>query len=477
LGRPAYILPPQAIRTHPVSGPTPDTPEARAPIESHAQLIGYFEQGCKPRESWRIGTEHEKFPFLTDTLEPVPYDGPRSIRALLECLRDRFGWDGVYEDGNIIALTDPKGLGNISLEPGGQFELSGAPLETVHDTCEEVHEHLTQVREVGDRLGIGFLGLGASPLWSRAETPVMPKGRYGIMAPYMDKVGTLGRDMMFRTCTVQVNLDFASEADMVRKLRVSLALQPVATALFANSPFLEGKPNGFLSYRSEVWRHTDNARSGMLPFVFEKGFGFERYAEYALDVPMYFVIRDGRFINTAGESFRSFLEGRLPQLPGEKPVLKDWSDHLTTIFPEVRLKKYLEMRGCDSGPWRRLCALPALFAGLLYDQASLDAAWDLVKDWTAAERQALRDAVPRQGLKAMIRGRTVQDLARDMLGLSRAGLTARGRHGCKGRSEAAFLDVLDETAATGKTAAENLLALYHGSWNGRIDRVFRDFAY
>ena len=460
-----------------MSGPTPDTLEARAPIETKAQLIGYIASGSKPRQDWRIGTEHEKFPFLTDTLAPVPYEGPRSIRALLEGLRDRFGWAGVYEDGNIIALSDSQGLGNVSLEPGGQFELSGAPLKTVHDTCEEVHDHLDQVREIGDALGIGFLGLGASPVWTRAETPVMPKGRYKIMAPYMDKVGKYGRDMMFRTCTVQVNLDFGSEADMVKKLRVSLALQPVATALFANSPFLEGKPNGFLSFRSEVWRDTDNARAGMLPFVFEDGFGFEQYVDYALDVPMYFVIRDGKFINTAGESFRDFLAGKLPQLPGEKPVLKDWSDHITTIFPEVRLKKYLEMRGCDSGPWRRLCALPALFVGLLYDQQSLDAAWDLVKGWTAEDRQSLRDAVPRQGLKAMIRGRTVQAVAKDVLKLSRAGLTARGAHGCKGKTEAAFLDVLDETAATGKTAAENLLDLYRGSWNGNIERVFRDFAY
>ncbi|MGH6855792.1 MAG: glutamate--cysteine ligase [Aestuariivirga sp.] len=460
-----------------MSGPAPDTLAARAPIENKSQLIDFLSAGSKPRESWRIGTEHEKFPFLTDTLAPVPYDGQRSIRALLEGLRDRFGWRGVHEGGNIIALADPRGLGSISLEPGGQFELSGAPLKTVHATCQEVHEHLDQVREVGDTLGIGFLGLGASPVWTRAETPMMPKGRYNIMAPYMDKTGKYGRDMMFRTCTVQVNLDFGSEADMVRKLRVSVALQPMATALFANSPFLEGKPNGFLSFRSEVWRDTDNARAGMLPFVFEAGMGFERYVDYALDVPMYFVMRDGRFIDTAGESFRKFLDGKLPQLPGQKPVLKDWSDHLTTIFPEVRLKTYLEMRGCDSGPSRRLCAMPALFTGLLYNQSSLDAAWDMVKDWTQAERQQLRDAVPRLGLKAMIRGRTVQEVAKEVLALSRAGLVARNEQGCKGKTEAAFLDVLDETVATGKTAAENLLALYHTSWNGNIERVFRDFAY
>ena len=460
-----------------MSGPTPDTPKARTPLETRAQLIEEIASGCKPREDWRIGTEHEKFPFLTDTLEPVPYDGERSIRAMLEGLRDRFGWTGVYEGDNIIALSDPDYLGNVSLEPGGQFELSGAPLKTIHETCEEVHEHLAEVREIGDRLGIGFLGLGASPLWTRAETPVMPKGRYGIMAPYMDKVGTYGRDMMFRTCTVQVNLDFASEADMVKKLRVSLALQPIATALFANSPFLEGKPNGFLSFRSQAWRDTDNARAGMLPFVFEDGMSFERYVDYALDVPMYFVMRDGKYINTAGESFRAFLDGKLPQLPGQKPVVKDWADHLTTIFPEVRLKKYLEMRGADSGPWRTLCALPALWVGLLYEQNALDAAWDLVKDWTAEERQALRDEVPRLGLKAMIRGRTVQDIARDVLALARSGLDNRDEHGCKGRSETAFLDVLDEITASGKTPAEELLELYHTSWDGNIERVFRDFAY
>ncbi len=471
------MLSPEAARIDQVSGPTPDTTEARAPIESKSQLTGYLASGSKPKDQWRIGTEHEKFPFLTDTLAPVPYDGPRSIRALLEGLRDRFGWQGVYEGGNIIALADPQGLGNVSLEPGGQFELSGAPLATVHDTCEEVHEHLVQVREVGDALGIGFLGLGASPIWSRAETPVMPKGRYNIMAPYMDKVGKFGRDMMFRTCTVQVNLDFASEADMVKKLRVSLALQPVATALFANSPFLDGKPNGFVSFRSEVWRDTDNARAGMLPFVFEPGMGFERYVDYALDVPMYFVIRDGRFIDTAGESFRAFLQGKLPQLPGQKPVMKDWSDHLTTIFPEVRLKNYLEMRGADSGPWRRLCALPALWVGLLYEQGPLDAAWDMVKDWTAEERQSLRDAVPRQGLKAKLRRRTVQDIAKDVLKLSRAGLKARDEQGCKGKTEASFLDVLDDIAASGKTPAEHLLDLYNGPWGGKIERVFRDFAY
>jgi glutamate--cysteine ligase len=460
-----------------VSGPTPDNAEAQAPIESRRQMIEYFEQGMKPKADWRIGTEHEKFAFLTDTLEPVPYFGVRSIQALLNGLKDRFGWDGVYEGDNIIALSDPKGMANISLEPGGQFELSGAPVHSVHDTCAEVNEHLQQVREIGDKLGIGFLGLGASPVWTRAQTPVMPKGRYNIMAPYMDKVGTMGRDMMFRTCTVQVNLDYGTEADMVQKLRVSVALQPIATALFANSPFLEGKPNGFKSFRSHVWTDTDNARAGMLPFVFDDDMSFERYVDYALDVPMYFSMRNGQFVNTAGESFRKFLDGQLPQLPGEKPKMKDWADHLTTIFPEVRLKRYLEMRGADSGPWRRLCALPAFWTGLLYDQVALDGAWELVKNWSTAERQALRDDVPAQGLEAIIAGRSVRDVARDVLKFARQGLNNRGLNGCKGKTEASFLDVLDESVLSGKTAADELLELYHGRWNQDISRVFRDYAY
>ena len=454
-----------------MSGPAPDTPKARTPIESKAQLIEELSSGAKPADQWRIGTEHEKFPFLSDTLGPVPYHGERSIKGLLEGLRERHGWEGVYEGENLIALSRPGSLANVSLEPGGQFELSGAPLSSVHETAAEVDEHLAQVKDVGVRLGIGFLGLGASPVWTRAETPVMPKGRYGIMAPYMDKTGKYGRDMMFRTCTVQVNLDFASESDMVKKFRVSLALQPIAAALFANSPFLDGKPNGFLSFRSEVWRDTDNARAGMLPFVFEAGMSFERYVDYALDVPMYFVMRDGKFINTAGESFRAFLEGRLPQLPSQKPVMKDWADHLTTIFPEVRLKKYLEMRGADSGLAPKLSALPAFWVGLLYDQAALDAAWDLVKHWTAEERQTLRDDVPRLALAAKLRGRTVQDISHDVLNIARAGLGARGLN------EAVFLDPLDRIAASGKTAADDLLALYHGSWQGDVSKVFSACAY
>jgi len=460
-----------------LSGPSPETEETRRTISDKADLVAELEAGCKPRDAWRIGTEHEKFPFLTDTLEPVPYAGERSIRALLEGLRDRFGWTPVMEGENIIGLSDPVHGGAISLEPGGQFELSGAPLESVRETCEEVHEHLAQVREVGDRLGIGFLGLGFSPKWTRAETPMMPKGRYRIMRAYMAKKGKLGQDMMLRSCTVQVNLDFSSEADMVRKMRVSLALQPIATALFAASPFTESRPNGFRTFRSEIWRDTDPDRTGMLPFAFEEGFGFEAYVDYALDVPMYFVYRDGIYHDVAGESFRAFLEGKLPQLPGLKPTIKDWRDHLTTIFPEVRLKRFLEMRGADSGQWRRLCALPAFWVGLLYDSSALDAAWDVVKDWTAEERQSLRDAVPREALGAKIRRRTVAQVAREVLLIARKSLDTRGLEGCMGRAESQFLDVLDEMAQSGRTQADILLDLYHGAWEGDIDRVFRDFAF
>ncbi len=454
-----------------MSGPTPDNEAARAPIENRAQLTSYFTEGFKPKADWRIGTEHEKFPFYKSNNRPVPYEGENGIRALLEGLRDSYGWEGVYEGEHIIALADPNSLANISLEPGGQFELSGAPLNTVNETCSEISEHLKQVRHIGDKLGIGFLGLGASPVWTRAETPVMPKGRYKIMAPYMDKVGTMGRDMMFRTCTVQVNLDYSSEADMVKKLRTSIALQPLATALFSNSPFLEGKPNGYQSFRSHVWTDTDNSRAGMTPFVFEDGMGFERYVDYALDVPMYFVMRSGQYVNTAGESFRKFLDGKLPQLPGEKPTMKDWADHLTTIFPEVRLKKYLEMRGADSGLHKSLCALPAFWVGLLYDQNALDAAYDLIKPATAAQRQSMRDEVPAQGLNAKFMGHSLKHVAKDVLEIARKGLIARGNN------EEHFLDVLDEEVRKGHTQSDVLLEKYNGTWSKDISKVFTESAY
>jgi glutamate--cysteine ligase len=444
------------------------------PITDRRQLIAYLEQGCKPESEWRIGTEHEKFAYRVSDLSPVPYDGSDGIGALLTGLT-RFGWEAVAENGNVIALT--RGLCNITLEPGGQVELSGAPLKTLHQTCAEVHTHLREVKEVGNELGIGMIGLGFHPTWTRDEVPWMPKGRYRIMRDYMPKRGNLGIDMMKRTCTVQVNLDFGSEADMVRMFRVSLALQPVATALFANSPFTEGKPNGFQSYRSHIWTDTDPDRTGDLPFVFEDGFGFEHYVDYLLDVPMYFVYRDGRYIDASGQSFRDFMAGRLPALPGELPRITDWADHLTTAFPEVRLKRYLEMRGADGNPWRRLCALPALWVGLLYDRAALDAAWDLVKDWTTEERAHLRREVPRHALAVEHRGRPLCDIAEEVLEIARCGLVRRARNDKWGADESHFLDPLIDSVETEKTPATVLLERYHGSWQGRIDPIFAEFSY
>ncbi|GAB5430731.1 MAG: glutamate--cysteine ligase [Epibacterium sp.] len=447
------------------------------PIESHAQLAAYMEAGCKPRDDWRIGTEHEKFGYCKDTLKPLPYEGTRSILAVLEGLRDRHGWKPVTEGGKLIGLT--KDMANVSLEPGGALELSGAPLETIHETCDEVNTHLREVKDIADEIGVGFIGLGAAPIWQHDEMPLMPKGRYQLMNDYMERVGTMGRAMMRRTCTVQVNLDFASEADMVQKLRVALALQPVATALFANSPFFEGKPNGLKSWRSHIWRHLDDARTGMLPFVFEEGMGFERYADYALDVPMYFVYRDGKYINALGQSFRDFLKGELPALPGETPTLSDWADHLTTAFPEARIKKYMEMRGADGGPWRRLCALPAFWVGLMYDQSALDAAWDLVKGWDAETRENLRIEAAVKGLQAEVGAIKMHDLAREVLAISEAGLKARARQGAGGLvpNETHFLNALRESVESGKVPADELLDRYNGDWNGDLTRIYADYSY
>jgi glutamate--cysteine ligase len=447
------------------------------PIEHHDQLAEYLASGCKPKEDWRIGTEHEKFGYCKDSLRPLPYEGERSILAVLQGLRDGHGWDPVVEGENLIGLV--KGGANISLEPGGQLELSGAPLETIHQTCDEVNDHLRDVKDIADKIGVGFIGLGAAPIWRHEDMPLMPKGRYKLMDSYMEKVGTAGTTMMRRTCTVQVNLDFSSEADMVKKMRVALALQPVANALFATSPFFEGKLNGHKSWRGRVWRHLDDARTGMLPFVFEDGFGFEAWVQYALDVPMYFVYRDGVYHDALGQSFRDFLKGELPALPGETPTLSDWADHLTTIFPEARVKKFIEMRGADSGPWRRLCALPAFWVGLTYDQSALDAAWDLVKGWDAETREGLRVAASIDGLQAEVNGINMHDLAREVLAISEAGLVARARPGAGGLvpNETHFLNALKESVETGKTMADELIDHYHGDWNGDISRIYSEYSY
>ncbi len=448
--------------------------DADAPVEDRDQLVAYLAAGCKPREAWRIGTEHEKFPFRLDDLAPLPYDGPGGIAEAFVAL-ERFGWTPVREAGRTIALV--RDGCSVTLEPGGAIELSGAPLENVHETCKEVHTHLGEMKEVSEELGFGLLGLGFHPRCRRDEVPWMPKGRYRIMRAYMPKKGRLGLDMMLRTATVQVNLDFESEADMVRKMRLGIALQPVATALYANSPFTEGRPNGFLSYRSHVWTDTDPDRCGILPFVFDDDMGFERYVEHVLDVPMYFVYRDGEYIDASGQSFRDFLVGRLPALPGERPLIRDWADHLTTLFPEVRLKQYIEMRGADGGPWSRLCALPAFWTGLLYDARAMEEAEAIVADWTLADHEMLRREVPRTALATPIRGRTLREVALDVLAVARDGLRRRNRRDASGDDESLFLAPLWTIAESGRTPAEELLEAYHGRWNRSVDPVFREYAY
>ncbi|WP_370177531.1 glutamate--cysteine ligase [Alteriqipengyuania sp.] len=440
-------------------------------IESRDQLVAPMRKGEKPKADWRIGTEHEKLVYRRKDFSAPSYDEPCGIRDILLNLQD-FGWKPVEEGGKVIAMAGDDGT--VSLEPAGQLELSGAPLENLHETCNEAGRHLAQVKEIGERCGVGFLGLGMWPDKTREDLPVMPKGRYEIMMRHMPRVGSLGLDMMLRTCTIQVNLDYGSEADMVQKFRVGLALQPLATALFANSPFTEGKPNGYLSYRSHIWSDTDPHRTGMLPFVFEDGFGYDRWVDYMLDVPMYFVFREGKYLDAAGLSFRDFLDGKLSILPGEKPTESDWWDHLSTAFPEVRLKSFLEMRGADGGPWSRICALPALWVGLLYDQTALDAAWDLVKHWSMEEREALRNAVPKEGLAAAVPGgRTLQDLGREVLAIAKSGLTARARLNTSGDNETGFLQTLEEIVESGRSPAQRMLDRYHGEWGGDISRVYK----
>ena len=449
-----------------------------SPIEGVDELVAYLAEGCKPKSAWRIGTEHEKFPFYVDGNRPVPYGGQRGIKALLEGMQGLLGWEPIVDAGAVIGLVEPTGQGAISLEPGGQFELSGAPVETIHQTCRESNAHLAQLREVAEPLGIRFLGLGGSPKWSLAETPRMPKSRYGIMSAYMPKVGSQGLDMMYRTCTIQVNLDFDSEADMRRKMQVSLKLQPLATALFANSPFTEGRPNGMQSWRADIWRDTDNRRAGIPEFCFSPAFGFADYVEWALDVPMYFIIREGRYFDATHVTFRQFMAGALrKEVADGMPTMGDWANHLSTLFPDVRLKRFLEMRGADGGPWRRICALPAFWVGLLYDEAALDAAEALTRDWSFAEVIAMREAVPGQALATRLRDATLREVAREVLDISRRGLAARARLNREGRDETGYLAPLDEVVARGTTSAEEMLGAYGTRWGGSIEPAFLEYAY
>ena len=448
--------------------------EAASPVlENTTQLKEWMAAGCKPREAWRIGTEHEKFGYRKSDFAPLPYDGPDGIKAMLEGLM-QFGWEGKYEGDTLVGLgrSAEAGGGSVTLEPAGQLELSGAPLETIHQTCAEISAHMSQVHDVAARLGQGYFGVGYTPFWNFDTAPRMPKGRYRLMTDYMPKQGGRGTEMMYLTATVQVNLDFASEADMVEKLRIALALQPLATALFANSPFIDGKPTGNMSERSLVWTDTDPKRTGMLPFAFEEGFGFEQYVDYALDVPMYFVVRNGEFINTLGMNFRDFLNGELPALPGEKPTAEDWENHLTVLFPEARVKRFIEMRGADSGPWPSLCALPAFWVGLLYDAQTQSQLVDYIADWTQEERDALRLGAPQTSLQTPFRGGTLLDMAREIVPMAAQGLKNRGRGDGTGADESLFLAYLEDITESGQSSAEKLLDSYHGAWGGDIQKAY-----
>jgi glutamate--cysteine ligase len=450
----------------------------QTPLTSVSELSAYLAQGPRPRQDFRIGTEHEKFAFFRADNSPVPYFGDASISALLKGMEKKLGWEPILDGENIIGLGEQSGMGAISIEPGGQFELSGAPVENIHQTCRESNQHLAVLREIAEPMGIRFLGIGGSPKWTLAETPRMPKSRYDIMTRYMPKVGAKGLDMMYRTCTIQVNLDFSSEADMAAKMRVSMKLQSIATALFASSPFTEGKPNGLVSWRGDIWRDTDNQRSGVLPFVFRPDFGFADYVEWALDVPMYFIVRDGKYHDCTHVTFRQFMNGALRQeVKDWEPTMGDWTNHLSTLFPDVRLKRFLEMRGADGGPWRRICALPAFWVGLLYDDTALADAETLTADWTVEDVIAMRDAVPVKGLKAEIKGKSVLDVAREAVAISKAGLKARARLNGEGQDESIFLQPLDEVLAKKTTMADDLLSLYHGRWNGSVEPVFEEYQY
>ncbi|WP_105438985.1 glutamate--cysteine ligase [Neorhizobium sp. T25_13] len=450
----------------------------QTPLTSVSELSAYLAQGPRPRQDFRIGTEHEKFAFFRADNSPVPYFGDASISALLKGMEKKLGWEPIMDGENIIGLAEHSGMGAISIEPGGQFELSGAPVENIHQTCRESNQHLAVLREIAEPMGIRFLGIGGSPKWTLAETPRMPKSRYDIMTRYMPKVGSKGLDMMYRTCTIQVNLDFSSEEDMAAKMRVSMKLQSIATALFASSPFTEGKPNGLVSWRGDIWRDTDNQRSGVLPFVFRPDFGFADYVEWALDVPMYFIVRDGKYHDCTHVTFRQFMNGALKgEVKDWEPTMGDWTNHLSTLFPDVRLKRFLEMRGADGGPWRRICALPAFWVGLLYDDTALADAETLTADWTVEDVIAMRDAVPAKGLKAEIKGKSVLDVAREAVAISKAGLKARARLNGEGQDESIFLQPLDEVLAKKTTMADDLLSLYHGRWNGSVEPVFEEYQY
>ena len=446
------------------------------PVTDRAQLIEWFAERGKPKSAWRIGTEHEKFLFRKDSFKPVAYEGGQGVGELLRLLEEQYDMQPIIEKGLIIGLKSDDG-GSITLEPGGQLELSGAPLESLHETCAETGAHLRQMREITQQLELCMLGVGFQPLWQRRDISWMPKGRYKIMREYMPKRGQLGLDLMLRSCTVQVNLDYEDERDMVRKFRTSLALQPIATALFANSPFKDGQPSGLKSTRAEAWTDTDPDRCGVPGFVFDDDFGYARWVDYILDVPMYFLHRGEDYLDVSGLSFRDFMAGSLPGFEGQFPSMADFEDHVTTAFPEVRLKGYLEMRGADGGSWGNICALPALWVGLLYDDGALDAAESLIKGITASDVEAARMAVAKDGLQAEMAGRSVHKIAHEVLEIAEAGLKSRKLLDSKGEDERKYLAPLQEIVKSGKTYADEMLDKYYSAWDEDITHIFKEYHY
>lgn len=432
-------------------------------------LQDYFAAGCKPKSSWRIGTEHEKFLFRLSSTAAVDYAEAKGVRDLLQVLKI-FGWQEECEEGVVVGLQ--RGGARISLEPGGQLELSGRPVANLHETASEIEQHLDELREVSRLLDIGFLGIGFHPTAARGDIPWMPKQRYNLMRSYLPRHGQHGLDMMLRTCTTQVNLDYSDEADMIMKMRVATALQPIATALFAASPFADGKPTGYQSHRMTVWQDTDAARCGHLSFVFDNDFGFDRYIAYALAVPMIFVRREGRLVDAGEGSFRDFMAGCLPCVPGQRPTVEDWALHLSTLFPDVRLKQYLELRGADCGNVAAICALPSFWTGLLYDQTALEAAWEIIADWSTEERMTLHRQVPQYGLRSPFRGEPIQGIAHKAVVLAQQGLRRRANRLHGGADETRYLDPLFMITESGISYADELLGLYEHQWEREIKHIF-----
>jgi glutamate--cysteine ligase len=449
-----------------VSSELDTTAELEAPIEAVDQLVEFLRRSEKPPERWRVGTEHEKVGLWVPELRPVPYEGERGIAALLDAVAESDGWTRLREGEHLVALR--KDGASVTLEPGGQLELSGAPLRTIHETCSEFQTHLAMMKRVCEPLGIVWLGLGMHPIHGVPEIPSMPKSRYRIMRSYLPARGSLSLEMMYATATVQANYDFSDEADMVAKMRTALAVSPIVSAIFANSSLSEGKANGFVSRRLHIWQHTDPERTGLLPFVFEPDMGYRRYIEWALDVPMFFFVREGSYHPAGGMTFRRFLREGWGE---QRATFADFDRHLTTLFPEVRLKHVIEVRGADAVPPGLTCSLPALWKGILYDADALEAAWRLVGDATQEEREAARSEVSRRGLAAHYAGRPMLELAGELARTASEGLRRIGHAGRRDPDESSFLDPVFEQLATGASPGQIVLERWEGEWQRSPDRL------